>query len=530
MQPTSQPSSAGNDSPAHISPMKWLRRASDETIKSPGEYLLPFFLALIEACWLNGILLGLAGVNFLNSGTALLSIWGPFVLLLLTTWVFRRGHSEEEQGGSDQWISLPFFFGLIALLTLVLCWLHIYSTTYNFFDPRWLLALFNDLLTLDLTAYEVLFMVALTLYLCRRGMQIARMTIEPAHIFRQLWVGLLILTIAVFLRAGATTSAQNKENLVLLLMIPLFLYLTLSAHALARIIFVRREHPVGLDGSTREQERALFSIITFIGCILLVLTVICGVLFSSSFFHSVQPLWAAIGIAYNWLVLAFSQIVVIIVTPLFWLITWLLPHGSSNTSNLTAPKGPIQNSVRHVSSLSPAPALVLAIKILLPVLVLALLCLMIYLILRGRTRLRIVLKRKSNDTHESIWSWQLFWQQFSLFWRTLFGRLLPTPPTQEAQSQLVSEANLAPQARTIREVYRALLQRAAILGHVRKRDETPYEFRQRLDETMPASEPQLSTITEAYTLVRYGGTIPDEGELQGIQQRWRELDEKWHTT
>src|SRR5205085_1256519 len=84
-----------------------------------------------------------------------------------------------------------------------------------------------------------------------------------------------------------------------------------------------------------------------------------------------------------------------------------------------------------------------------------------------------------------------------------------------------------PAARDIREIYRALLKKAASRGYSRKKHETPLELRQRLDEGVPLVEPQLEMITEAYSLVRYSGSLPDEDDVAAVQSRWRELDQKW---
>ncbi len=64
-------------------------------------------------------------------------------------------------------------------------------------------------------------------------------------------------------------------------------------------------------------------------------------------------------------------------------------------------------------------------------------------------------------------------------------------------------------------------------GYPRKRFETPFELKQRLDEKVPLTEPQLELITEAYALTRYGSEVPDETQLAQIRVLWTELDRKW---
>src|SRR5579885_3349955 len=144
-----QQSPQAGDAPAEnrsvarfISPLYWFRRAGyDQRITSLGEYFLPVLLALMEACWLNAILIGLAGLDFLHSSSALLPFWGPPLLLCVSLWLFRRALQQEMQmaqeksddGNEKNPLALPglrLLFSLLALLTVGLIWLHIYSATH----------------------------------------------------------------------------------------------------------------------------------------------------------------------------------------------------------------------------------------------------------------------------------------------------------------------------------------------------------------------------------------------------------------
>ena len=53
---------------------------------------------------------------------------------------------------------------------------------------------------------------------------------------------------------------------------------------------------------------------------------------------------------------------------------------------------------------------------------------------------------------------------------------------------------------------------AALRGLARKKDETPHEFRQRLDEHLTLSEPELGQLTDAYMAVRYGEAVPEASD------------------
>lgn len=535
MSHTEQP---GGAAPPHPGPwQRFYRPGTDLTAASAGEVLLPFFLALMEACWFNAILIGLAGLDFLHSSSALLPFWGPPLLLGISLWLFRRAMQKEalvahEQPADERPPLAPpglrLLFSLLTLLTIGLIWLHTYATTGFFLDPAWLLAFANDLLALNRNFYQALTLGALTMYFCWRGIKLAQTTVEPGLVFRRMWAGLLILLAAMLVRAGSSRGGNSADDVVLVLLIPIFLSLALSTHALARLTFVRHEHPFGLEGSISTQERATLSVITGVGLALLTITLLGSTLFSPAFFTSIRPLWNVLGSVYDVLVRAFSQLVVWILTPVYWLFSWWSSHFAVGYPRLRPIAGATLPT-RRLPAVGPtSPGVIVAAKILLPVLIFLVLGLLLYLALRRRRRLRMARNLKGGDLHESVWSWQLFLNQLKAFWRGLLQRFFPRKAPGGTEQDLLNAQDAAPPAvRTIREIYRALLHRAASRGHTRRRDETPYEFRQRLQEHEPRSEPQLGLLTEAYTLARYSGTSPAHDELEAARRHWRELEEQW---
>src|SRR5205807_5630455 len=107
--------------------------------------------------------------------------------------------------------------------------------------------------------------------------------------------------------------------------------------------------------------------------------------------------------------------------------------------------------------------------------------------------------------------WDLFWAQLKGFLLAIWRRFFPLPVV--ATSVVVEEIGGEPRARSIREIYRALLAWASGMGLPRKKDETPYEFRARLNERLLHAEPELGSVTQVYSAIRYGGVIPNEEEL-----------------
>lgn len=510
----------------------------DLTITSLGEYILPFFLAAVEACWINGILIGLASLKLLDSSVALLPFWAPLLLLVGSIWLFRRALQQESSmqenfEESEQKLShipgLRLMFGFIGLLILILIWLQIYATSTFLFDPSWLLAFVEDMLALNTHLYQALFIIGCAMYLCWRGMRLAQIAIEPSSVFKQIWVGLLVFLVAILLRASHASAGTNTDDVILLLLIPIFLYLALSAHALARVAWIRRDHPFGLQGSIMDQERAMLSVIALVGLVLLILTIIGSSVFSPTFFSTLQPVWQVVSTIYDGLISIFSALAVLLITPLIWLATWWFSHFPNKfpTIHQQQPIAPNPKSLFQINPTS--PGVLLTTKILLPLLILFALILLVRWSLRKRKQVRISLNRRGGDVRESIWSWRLFWGQLQGVLLAIFARLFPKQAGNE-DIQLREDIAAPPAVRTIREIYRALLHKAASRGLIRKRNETPHEFQFRLNQHDSQNEPQLGMLTNAYTLTRYGGNVPNEHELATIQRFWNELEQKWEAT
>ncbi|MBV9256936.1 MAG: DUF4129 domain-containing protein, partial [Ktedonobacteraceae bacterium] len=64
-------------------------------------------------------------------------------------------------------------------------------------------------------------------------------------------------------------------------------------------------------------------------------------------------------------------------------------------------------------------------------------------------------------------------------------------------------------------------------GYGHRREETPYEFEERLQQKFPQSEPELGSLTEAYSKFRYGGEAPGEEEEACAQTDWATLQRKF---
>ncbi len=501
-----------------------------------GERLLPIVLAAMEACWVDAILIGLAGVGLFQSHDPILPLWAPFVLIAGSHWLAnylerrdasRAPTSEQNDFARTVTPGTSLVIALIAVVTLFIIWLRIYAQTWFVFDPRWVLSLLNDILLLDANAYLVVTIIGLCLYFCWRGVRLARREIEPAHVLNILRLGLVIIVVVVLVRAGQESAGMVfNDQPILFLLVPLFLILSLAAHALARAAFVRHSHPIGLEGNVATQERSLILIIAAFGLLILLVTVVVSSVAVPSFLKEIQ---GPLGVVYDWLVNVIAYTIVLLVTPLFWLISWFEANHPSRIAPIHLPNG----GVSSFSHPKPSTALdtffiilIPILKVVLPIAFILLLLLLIRWALRRR-RVQLVAKRQDEEVRESLWSWSLFWAQLKAFLHALFGRFF-SRRSAEVEDQAAPEIiEGGPTARSIREIYRMLLKRAAGRGYAREKDETPYEFEQRLNEKTPLAEPRLEVITEAYATTRYGGFEPDESEVARVRGAWAEVEQKW---
>ncbi len=137
-----------------------------------------------------------------------------------------------------------------------------------------------------------------------------------------------------------------------------------------------------------------------------------------------------------------------------------------------------------------------------------------------------LVRTEQQDISESIWSWNLFLTQLKGFLLAIWRRFFPQHSSEQKMVQ-EEEGVGEGTARNIRAIYRALLHWAANHGYGRKREETPYEFKERLQQKMPQGEPELSNLTAVYSELRYGGGVPDEAEVARAQADWTRLQNKF---
>ncbi len=490
-----------------------------------GERLLPYLVAAMETCWVDAVLITLVSLNLFQRHALLLPLWSPFVLIAsacgLMIFLERREIAMEQAVKSDhkRVTGSSWFVLLMTLLVLIVVWADVYATPFLFFDPRWLLIFLNDLFQLDGNFYYVLLVAALAIYFCWRGVRLAHRTIEPGSIFWNLRLGMGIIIVAIIMHIGSVTGSFNE--FILFGIVPLFLFFALVAHALAKALFLRRSAPGGLQGSVAAQERAILTMMGIIGLIILLLAFSIGSFASPAFLQDVQHGLEPLGRFYDWLVSIIAYGITFLLYPLFWLLS--LIHITMRPSQISPTRTPVANRVPQAQGGDPIITIIVPVlKIVLPLLFIVLMIRLIMLLL-NRRRIRLV-RTEQQDISESLWSWNLFLMQLKELLLAIWYRFFPRRAN---KPEAIEEASTEEEtARSIRAIYRALLRWATNRGYRRRREETPYEFKERLQQKILQSEPELSDLTEAYTGLRYGGNVPNEEEVIQAQKDWVELQRK----
>ncbi len=401
----------------------WLKESifapEEPTISSIGEFLLPYLLGAMQACWIAAILIGLASAGLFVSSTPLIPLWAPFILILGSLFLFHylgMRTPKETTGHTSNGVKvvLPetsLFLILVGVASLFFVWLNLYSQRAFIFDPKWVLLFFNDVLLLNGYFYEAVCIIGLVFLLGWQGIRLINRNVEPSDVFRALCLGLGVFIVVIILRTGqARQGAVMHNDLSLLLLIPLFLFLSLMAHALARVVFIRKSHPAGLQGSIVAQERAIIMLIGLLGLAFLLFALFIGGTTNSAFLANFEHVLALLGVDVQ--LVGRNRCCNHSYNSHTYLLAYLI---LASTTSTQLPKvtefHPLQSTAKPaISTMQAAFAhtIIPILSIVLPILFVAFMVLLIRWTLHRRPRVRKRVNRRNQDVHESLWSWSLF--------------------------------------------------------------------------------------------------------------------------
>ncbi|HET8844455.1 MAG TPA: DUF4129 domain-containing protein, partial [Ktedonobacteraceae bacterium] len=387
---------------------------------------------------------------------------------------------------------------LLAVLPVSLLfyiWLHFYAQQFALFDAGWLVTLIHDM-----SQPEVDFQLLLVgILLSVSGWLSGHMSEQQVNAALLLRKGSLLMSVLAALDLGEGLLQGRPDFWQAAMLFTTFFWLGLLAQSLQKASAKRRNHPMERSELAIRQERIIFQMMACLGLV-------------------VAGTDVAMIVIHGGLSIPFPRLNLFDSPPLE---PTPLPSFSSQTQHLP------------VSRVIPLPSLSLSGSLWESVTALfVLLCIAsLYFALRFWQKYRQRTKGKLVEQVErtSLWSLALFLAQCKSLLLALLAFLHLLPRSIERVA-LIADDDLhlaALEARTVREISRAFLSRATQQGYLRAIDETPYEFRLRLHERELLLEPELGAITEAYMLVRYGGSVPHSDDLARAKEIWSKLERKW---
>jgi hypothetical protein len=488
-----------------------------------GEHLLPVAYAVTEACALTAIMIGLASLHFFGWDNPFMPLWAPFLLLVSNSWlsqVLKMQAFPQDQYASHKGLRLNVGILIIiqVLLTIFIVWGSLYAGNYALWDLSWVGSCVNDLLLFNLKAFSILCIVVCAHLLYYYGAHIARHTPEPSEVTHLLLSRGAIIILAILLQV-----ISGNHQLELLLLLPIFISCGLCTRALANTIHQRYHHLVGLHGSKQTQDRLLLTILVPTCLLFIMLALILGIIASPQLLATLLSALAPAGIVYSWLTYLLALLTVVIAAPFFWI---LQATGIKIQFHPIKPPAPgLPPSIQHAAGSSPSPVATTGGIILILVIGMVLVWLTITLL----RRFNKMSQRIETETHETLWSWELFWSQVRSFlynlWHYLFARRA-TKIAEVVQEPEYVETERSEPERNVRAIYRAFLHWCTEQGQRRQRGETPYEFKRRIDITMTMIAPETAVVTEVYNMARYGQEPPSHADFIRMQQSWQQLQQK----
>jgi hypothetical protein len=135
-----------------------------------------------------------------------------------------------------------------------------------------------------------------------------------------------------------------------------------------------------------------------------------------------------------------------------------------------------------------------------------------------------------DEERSSLWSWQLFRDQFMTAWWALLRRFRTranevfgaTARSNPASAKVM----IAPGMGGIREIYRRLLRWAAVNGHPRRPATTPNELQCELLEAIPMASAAIELITRNYEFARYGDVAIEDAAIAASRAAIKHLENR----
>ena len=453
---------------------------------------LPAGLVAIEFCWLYPWLLLFTGAFYGPGTVPLLSARSAFALLVLAFLTVRAALARP-------WSLTATRAGVVAvgLATGLAAVKLTYYPQYAAWDLRWLAVLVraaHDALPAVVPAVMASLAAALLWW---RGIvlgerEFTHFEIERAFRRGVAWTILFMIFFAIYGDSRGFAGAAAAPAYLLG-----FFSLGLVMLAVTRLLSIWQESQADEAQALAANRHWLLLLVAVVGVILSGATLFSGVVnfqFRPTILRALAPLAPVVEFLF---LIAFS-IALVIARAILYVLSQF-PRRFGQMERPPAAGRPLEELLRELP-----PGVVSGARWGMVLLVVGLFVLLIAIaVVRSRRRA----KKPGEDERESVWSTPLLLAGLGQAWRNLWARLRAARVEGEPES-----------VGSIRAFYRELLRLGLSLGIARRPSETPYEYRPRLAERLPAEMEDIFALTEAYVRVRYTPDSPSPAEVAAARE------------
>ncbi|MSQ10137.1 MAG: DUF4129 domain-containing protein [Dehalococcoidia bacterium] len=412
---------------------------------------------------------------------------------------------------------------LAAATTLLGIWAAFFPSE-SLLDGRWLLTLGAAALSLFVDAPSIAGTLIVCIFLWLRGLRLANGTLTFDGVFGRFRLGMVLLVVYHVL--GLILVSTPLVQLVTSNLAPnvaVFFFCGLLALALSRTEEERSASPGRGVGFNRQWGLVLM--LALVGELLLVL-LFSALLAPETMAFITAPLAFAGGIVLQvvlWFIIAISYLAEAIITALFCLLAQFgITPQPIQLETATAPEFPEEE--RDPDQQPTIPELVLmaargGLMSLLAVIAL----LLLWRTLRPR---RPRAAATSDETRDSVWSWEAAKRELAAALRALMARLRCRGARAVASLAGLAAGVLDTDDLTsVRGVYRALLRAAGPAGIPHAAEQTAGEFQAAVAQRAPAGAHDAATVTAAYEQARYGPADALRADLPAVVAAWRRVQD-----
>jgi len=486
-----------------------------DTVKSRGGFdwlatvFYPLAVMLMETFWVYPWLVWLGSWPVFNDGRPVLSLASVIITLAVSLVVTRLTLKQAW----SLWRVRAVIIGGGLLFILIVLGVD-FRTGYGFFSGPWFAYVGRTLGATFSSPGTIVAAIPALLYLWWRGIILGQTTSYFRDIYRTFILGMLALVaLIIFWQISAASERFSSPGGEIGIYVMAFFFFGLIAIAVSHIYIMRSSMP--------KEEAALTSVWRWLPIMLGVIggMVLVGFglasIFSPDIFNAIGRGFSAIG--------GFiGEIIGYILTPVFFIIEWLIrilkyilsllqgeQAQSPFSGNMSNPDFP------NVVPKEIPPWVQDAIKWFVVALIVGL---VLFILAKAVSRIRARrMQDEIEEINESLFSWKGLRDDLKELLGMMGNRFRRKPAAAgESFDEDARELD-------VREIYRHMLWEGARSGIPRRKHETASEYSGRLGKNVPESGEPLGDITSLYENVRYGDMKAPEERVESANSWWQKL-------